>query len=142
MEMRKLRFWVMLLVGIPAFIWLLAELVRAFLEVVNRSGLSSVPLDGVIQHKVGELMVGTPLLLIFLLSTVWPKERLFALINRTRVIMMAGGLLNALAWYSLRERESWNSFFRFWCLIILLVGLFGSQIAQWMVNKTPEKSSA
>jgi hypothetical protein len=138
MRNQKLNFWLMLGVGIPAFVWLLAELIRVFLEVVNRSGILSVPFDGVIQHKVGELMVGTPLFLILLLSNKWSKERIFALVNRTQGVMIVGGLLNGLAWHSLREREAWNSFFRVWCLILLFVGLFGSQIAKWLVSWTKE----
>ena len=140
MRNQKLNFWLMLLVAIPAFVWLLAELIRVFLEVVNRSGLLSVPFDGVIQHKVGELMVGTPLFLILLLSNKWSKERIFALANRTQVMMIVGGLLNGLAWYSLREREAWDSFFRVWCLILLFVGLFGSQIAKWLVSWSKERT--
>ena len=82
----KLNFWLMTLAGIPAFIWLLVELIRSFLEVLKLSGISSVPLDSVIQHKVGELMVATPLFLILLLSNRWSKERIFVLANRTRII--------------------------------------------------------
>lgn len=130
----------MTLIGIPAFIWLFVELIRVFLEVVSCSGLSSVPFDGVIQHKIGELMVCTPLFLIFLLSNRWSKEKIFALANQTQIVMIIGGLLNALAWFSIRERESWNSFFRIWCLILLFVGLFGSQIAKYLVSRTKEKS--
>lgn len=124
----------MLLVGIPAFIWLLVELIRVFLGVVNYAGVSSAPFDGVIQHKVGELMVGAPLFLTLLLSNKWSKDRVLALADRTRGLMILGGLLNGLAWYSLREREAWNSFFRVWCLVLLFVGLFGAQIAKWMVR--------
>ena len=134
MKNRKFNFWLMLLVGVPAFIWLLVELIRVFLEVVHYRGILFVPLDGVIQHKVGELMVGAPLFLILLLSNKWPKERVLKLANKTGIIMIIGGLLNALAWYSLRQKESWNSFFRIWCLVLLLVGLFGSQLARWMVK--------
>ena len=130
----------MALAGIPAFIWLLAELIRVFSEVVNRSGILFVPLDGVIQHKVGELMVATPLFLLLLLSNKWSKERIFALANRTRIIMIVGGLLNGLAWYSLGDREAWDSFFRIWCLVLLFVGLFGAQIAKWLVSWAKERT--
>ena len=131
----------MLLVGIPAFIWLLVELVRVTLAVINRFGISSVPLDGVIQHKVGEVMVGVPLFLILLLSYKWAKAKVLSLVRGTRILMIVGGLLNALAWYTLRERDSWNSFFRIWCLVLLFVGLFGAQIARWLL-KLAEKRVA
>lgn len=130
----------MALAGIPAFIWLLIELIRVFSEVVNRSGILSVPLDGVIQHKVGELMVATPLFMLLLLSNKWSKERIFALANRSRIIIIVGGLLNGLAWYSLRERAAWNSFFRIWCLVLLFVGLFGAQIVKWLVSRAKERT--
>ena len=139
MRNQKLNFWVMTLVGIPAFGWLLAELVRAFLQVVNRSGIWSVPFDGVIQHKVGELMVGAPLFLILLLGNKWSKERTLALASRSQGLMILGGLLNGLAWYSLREKDAWNSFFRIWCLTLLFVGLFGSQLAKALVRWGKER---
>jgi hypothetical protein len=136
MKKQKIMFWLMLLVGIIAFVWMFAELGRVCLEVVNRSGVWSIPLDGVVQHKIGELMVSITLFLVLLLSYVWSKDRLFAFANRMQIVMIVGGLLNGLAWYSMRERADWDSFFRIWCLIILVVGLFGSQIAKWLVSKT------
>jgi hypothetical protein len=57
------------------------------------------------------------------------------LATRTRILMAVGGLLNGLAWYSLRERYAWGSFFRVWCLILLFVGLFGLQIAKWVISR-------
>lgn len=141
MKNRKLNFWLMLLVAIPAFVWLLVELVRVTSEVINRFGISSVPLDGAIQHKVGELMVGVPLFLILLLSYKWAKAKVLSLVSGTQILMIIGGLLNALAWYTLRDRESWNSFFRIWCLVLLFVGLFGAQIARRLL-KLAEKRVA
>jgi len=142
MKKQKIMFWFMSLVGILAFGYMLAELWRVFLEVVNRSGVSAIPLDAVIQHKIGELMVSISLFLVVLLSYVWSKERLFTFASRLQIVMIVGGLLNGIAWYGLRERESWDSFFRIWCLIILVVGLFGSQMAKWLVSKTKRISSA
>jgi hypothetical protein len=43
----QVNFWLMALEGAPAFVWLLVELIRAFGEVVNRSGIFAVPFDGV-----------------------------------------------------------------------------------------------
>ena len=130
----------MTLIAIPAFIWLLVELIRVFLEVTNRSGVSAVPLDGVIQHKIGELMVAAPLFVLLLLANKWSKEKLFTFINRTQVVMIIGGLLNGLAYFSLRGRETFDWFFQVWCLILLVVGLLGSPIARWFVRMTKEKS--
>ena len=130
----------MTLIGIPAFIWLLVELIRVFLEVTNRSGVSAVPLEGVIQHKIGELMVAAPLFVILLLANKWSKEKLFTLINRMQIVMIIGGLLNGLAYFSLRGRENFDWFFQVWCLILLVVGLLGAPFAKWFVSKTKEKS--
>ena len=129
----------MTLIGFPALIWLLAELIRVFLEVANRSGIVSVPLDGVIQHKIGELMVGVPLFLVCLFSTKWSKDKIFTFINRMQIVMIIGGLLNGLAYFSLRGRETFDRFFQVWCLLLLIVGLFGAPFARWFVNKTIEK---
>ena len=130
----------MTLIGIPAFIWLIVELIRVFLEVVNRSGVSAVPLDGVIQHKIGELMVGVPLFLILLLSNKWSKEKIFTLISQTQIVMIIGGLLNGVAYFSLRERENFDWFFQVWCLILLIAGLLGAPFAKWFVSIAKEKS--
>ena len=70
MNDRRLNFWIMVLAGVPAFIWLVAELVRVSLEVWGRSGVWSLVSDGVVQHKVGELMVAVPLYLLFELGIV------------------------------------------------------------------------
>lgn len=130
----------MTIIGAAAFVWLLAELVRVFLQVVNLSGVSSVPFDGVIQHKIGEFMVGTPLFLVCILSIGWSKDKIFTFIGRTQIVMIIGGLLNGLAYFSLRGRETFDWFFQIWCLIILAVGLLGAPFARWFVNKTIEKS--
>ncbi|MBV9959538.1 MAG: hypothetical protein JO360_14025 [Acidobacteria bacterium] len=135
----RFNYWLMLIVGILAFSWLLFELMRALLEVIHRSGVSEIPFDGVMQHKVGELMVGAPLFIILLLLNKWPKERALTLVNGTRIIMIVGGLLNGLAWYSIRHREPWDSFFRIWCLVLLLAGILGAQIARWVINKSSER---
>lgn len=58
------------------------------------------------------------------------------LIKQVRVIMIMGGLLNALAWYSLRERVEADSFMRIWCVIIFVFGLTGSWLLSWMVKLT------
>jgi hypothetical protein len=139
-DKQKLNFWVMTLIGIPAFIWLLVELIRVFLEVNNRAGVSAVPLDGVIQHKIGELMVAAPLFVLLLLTNKLSKEKLFTLINQTQIVMIIGGLLNGLAYFSLRGRENFDWFFQIWCLMLLVVGLFAAPFARWFVSKAKENS--
>ena len=130
-----MNFWVMAVVGAAAFVWLVWELVRVWMEVAASGGLAAVPMDGVIQHKVGELMVGGPLFAILLLANVWSGERVARLISRLWPVTIIGGLLNAAAWFTLRERMEWDSFFRTWCLLLLVVGLLGGPIVRSIVAR-------
>ena len=136
MNKRAFNFWLIFVVASIAFGWMIAEFFRVFFEVKSQSGLSAVPFDGVIQHKIGELMVAIPFVAILALSNLWAREKLFSLVRRTRFVMITGGLLNALAWYSLREKVEADSFLRIWCLIIFVFGLFGSWLLLWMVSRT------
>ena len=136
MNKRAVNFWLILVVALIAFGWMIAELVRVFFEVKSQSGLSAIPFDGVMQHKIGELMVGVPFVAILALSNLWAREKVSSLIRQTRIVMITGGLLNALAWYSLREKVGADSFLRIWCLIIFVFGLAGSWLLSWMVNRT------
>ena len=136
MNKRLINFWLILFVSLIAFGWMIAELFRVFFEVKNSANLSAVPFDGVIQHKIGELMVGIPFVAILAFSNIWSPEKAFVFIRRMRIVMITGGLLNALAWYSLREKVEADSFLRVWCLVIFVFGLFGSWILSWMVNRT------
>ncbi len=136
MNKRTVNFGFLLVVGIIAFGWLIAELLRIFFEVKSQSGLSAVVFDGVIQHKIGELMVAVPFFAVLALSNLWSREKLSFFIRRTRFVMITGGLLNALAWYTLREKVGADSFLRIWCLVIFVFGLVGSWLLSWMVNRT------
>jgi hypothetical protein len=136
MNKRALNFWLIFVVSLIAFGWMIAELGRVFFEVESHSGLSAVVFDGVAQHKIGELMVGIPFVAVLALSNLWAREKVFSLIRRTRIVMITGGLLNALAWYSLREKVGADSFLRIWCLIIFVFGLVGSWLLSWAVNRT------
>ena len=92
-----LNFWVTTITGIPAFIRLFAELARAFIDVLNKNGFAAVPFDGVVQHKIGELLICAPLFSIILLNSSWSGEKIISLIDQTRILMIVGGLLNGLA---------------------------------------------
>ena len=130
-----LNFWIITVVGIVAFGWMIAELVRAVLEVGNQAGVQAVFWDGVVQHKVGELMVGVPFVAILALANLWPKERVRVWIRRTVVLMVIGGLLNVIAWYSLRDRIAATDFLRLWCLTIFAFGLIGSWLLTLMLER-------
>ncbi len=136
MNKRAVNFWLISVVALIAFGWMTVELFRVFFEVKSQSGLSAVPFNGVMQHKIGELMVGIPFVAILALSNLWTREKVFSFIKRTRFVMITGGLLNALAWYSLREKVGADSFLRIWCLIIFIFGLVGSWLLSWMVKRT------
>ncbi len=136
MNKRVINFWLIFVVALIAFGWMIAELLRVFFEVKSQSGLSAVPFDGVMQHKIGELMVGIPFVAVLAVSNLWAREKVLYLIRRTRFVMIIGGLLNALAWYSLREKVEADSFLRIWCLVIFVFALVGSWLLSWMVNRT------
>ena len=136
MNKRAVNFWLVLVIAVIAFGWMIAELVRVFFEVKTQSGVSALPFDGVMQHKVGELMVAVPFIAVVALSNLWTREKVFSLIKQVQVVMIAGGLLNILAWYSLRERIGADSFLRIWCLIIFVFGLIGSWLLAWMAHRT------
>ena len=139
MNKRAVNFWLIFVVALIAFGWMIAKLLRVFFEVKSQSGLSAIPFDGVMQHKIGELMVGIPFVAILDLSNLWTREKVFSLIRQTRFVMITGGLLNGLAWYSLGEKVGADSFLRIWCLVIFVFGLVGSWLLSWMVNRTKNK---
>ena len=136
MNKRLINFWLILFVSFIAFGWMIAELFRVLFEVKSIYGFSAIPFDGVIQHKIGELMVGIAFVGILAFSNRWSTEKTFVFIGRMRIVMITGGLLNALAWYSLREKVEADSFLRVWCLVIFVFGLFVYWALSWMVNRT------
>lgn len=136
MKKRAINFWFLIVVGIVAFGWLITELLLVFFDVKSRSGLAAAAFDGVIQHKIGEIMVAVPFFAVLVLSNLWSPEKISSLIRRTRLVMITGGLLNALAWYSLREKVEADSFLRIWCLVIFVFGLVGSWLLSRMLNRT------
>jgi hypothetical protein len=136
MNKRLINFWLILVVALVAFGWMFAELFRVFFEVKSIYGFSAIPFDGVMQHKIGELLAGIPFVAILAFSNRWSTEKTFVFIGRMRIVMIAGGLLNALAWYSLREKVEAESFLRIWCLVIFVFGLFGFWVLSWIMNRT------
>lgn len=78
MNKRAINFWIVLVAAVIAFGWMIAELLRVFFEVKTQSGVSAVPFDGVIQHKVGELMVAVPFIVIIALSNLWTREKVLS----------------------------------------------------------------
>lgn len=110
---------IILLVAVPASFWLGAELFRAILDAARTSGYAGLLYDGVVQHKIGELLVMFPVLVIMLSAGKHTPERLSHFVGRLAPMMWAGGLLNGLAWLTLRREVDWHS----WCLLLLVAGL-------------------
>ena len=120
-ERKRSSLWGTWAVLGAAMAWMVVELLRASWNVGRSAGIGAIALDGVIQHKVGELLVALPLIAVAVLSNVWTKERLLALIRRTQLLMWGGGVLNGLAWLSLRDQVDWA----WWCVLLLAAGLLG-----------------
>ena len=135
---QKIEVVLMLAVGLCGFGWMFFELAKRILIVSNQSSISSIPFDGKIQHGIGELMVSISFFSILLMSKVWLKERVFLLSSKLRFVMIIGGLLNGLAWFTTSSEEPWNGLFRMWCLFLFIFSIFATRIANWMVSKTKD----
>ena len=138
MSKRKINFWIITVVGSVAFAWMIAELFRVLSEQRNPAGLAAIASDGVVEHKIGELMVGVPFVAILALSNLWNVNRIYQIIRYARPVMIVGGILNALAWFNLGDRIPATDFLRIWCLIIFAFGLIGA----WLLGRLVEKNAA
>jgi hypothetical protein len=136
--MKKFNQRLMWLVVVAALLWLCAELVRVSGEVRAASGWAGLPFDGVVQHKVGELLIAIPFAAVTLLTYMWEEGRLLLLIRRTRAAMWLGGILNGVAWLSLRHIKVWHPY----CLLLLVFGLVGPWVAGLLVRKTKAAEAA
>jgi hypothetical protein len=129
--MKGFNLRLMWLVVTAALLVLCAALGRVVMEVLATEGWAGVPFDGVVQHKVGELLIAIPFAVLAPLSRVWDGERLQLFILRTRVSMLLGAILNGVAWLSLRYSKSWHP----WCLLLLVFGLAGPWVALRLVRR-------
>lgn len=126
--MSKYRNLVMWLVSVPAALWLGAELLRVMLEVVRTRGYTGLPLDGVVQHKIGELLIAFPILCVLLAIARHSEERIMRAVDGVRWIILAGGVLNGIAWFSLADRAAPTSFLRVWCLALLAFSVVAPRV--------------
>lgn len=136
----KTQILIMLIIGFVGFGIMFYELVKVFTGVVNNEGVRFVPLDGVIQHKVGELMIFVSFFSILLFSKIWTKERVFALADKIKFVMLIGGILNGLAWLTVSDKLAWSHSFRLWCLFLLIFGQIAAPIAKWLAGKDIRKN--
>lgn len=135
--MKKFYLLLIWFVVIAAVLVLCAELIRVLGEVVAATGWTGIPFDGVVQHKVGELLIAIPFGALTLLKRVWNRERLLLLIRRTQVSMWLGAILNGVAWLSLRHTKDWHP----WCLLLLVFGFVGPWLARQLVGRIRPASS-
>lgn len=133
---RKIEFIVMLSIGVFGFGWMFIILVKYISIVINQSGFLSIPFHGKLYHGIGELMLSISFFSILLMSKIWVKERVFSLSNKLRFVMITGGILNGLAWFTTSSEEKWNGVFRMWCLFLFAFGFCGHIAANWLVNKS------
>jgi len=124
----------MVVVGACGFGWMGTILADRIALITIDGGWRAVVGDGRIQHGVGELMATVSFFAILVSSKVWPLHRVLALSARLRGVMVVGGLLNGLAWYS-TSAEAWNTVLRLWCLCLLGFGFMGASSANWLVTR-------
>jgi len=103
--------------------WMLFELIRVSWRITEDSGIGSVFIDGIVLHKIGELLVAAPFVVGLFLPMFWNKdgEEMERILNTVRILMLVGGVLNGIAWLSLRYIVDWHP----WCLVIFCWGLIG-----------------
>lgn len=129
---------VMIALGLFGFGWMFTELVKRILVVSNQSSISFITFDGKTQYGVGELILTLSFFSILLMTKVWVKEKVFSLSRKLRFLMILGGLLNGLAWFTTSSEENWNGLFRMWWLFLFVFSIFATPIANWMVSNTKE----
>ncbi len=135
---KKLHLWASWLFVAAGLGWMGYELVRVGAQTVLDKGWLAAFSDGVLQHKIGELLLIIPFLVLAVNSSVWLPERLRRFYHRTVWLMVVGGLLNGYAWLELRHRVDWH----IWCLILLGWGVVFGPLLGMMMIKIAEKKAA
>lgn len=106
----------LIMIGLTVF--LLEELVRIALWTIPEWGFWTAITDGVILHKLGELLILPPLAAFALFNRKLPTERVIELIGKSRWVIWSGALLNLVAVFSLADRVYWWA----WPLLLAVVG--------------------
>lgn len=132
-KLRRYNTLVIWIVSVPAALWLGAELMRAMLEVERTRGYTELLFDGVVQHKVGELLIMFPILCVLLALNRRSEEQMMRAIDGVRWMILAGGVLNGIAWLSLADRAVPTSFLRVWCSVLLVFSIFAPRVLKLIV---------
>ena len=115
--------------------WMGLELLRVGWSILETKNFAAMITDGVVLHKIGELMVAAPFAWLAIMSSQWPVEKLQTFFTRTKWVMVAGGVLNGLAWLTLRDIVDWHV----WCLILLVWGTVAAPLFGKYVIKLAQK---
>lgn len=115
---RRLRYWLLLIIGALGAAWILWTLGLAVGETAANDGLGGLPASPVIQHKIGELMIVGPLWLAALMQTTKPVS---GFLLRTWPVALIGAGLNALAWWN--ALGPWTDLNRLWFAGLVVIGV-------------------
>jgi hypothetical protein len=130
----------LILISVAAWLgWILTEMLRAFLYITRMAEAEFSLCDGYFLQKLGELLIAISLGLIFLLSQRGSREKLLGFISGARIALMAGGILNGLAWYALIESTYWYSLRRLWSMALMIIGLFIADVIKRVVEQSEER---
>lgn len=121
MSKTQINFWLMALVGLAAGALLGWTL---FLAVVDAGpGGPAGMASATVQHKVGELMIATPLFLTALFTRVRDRRSVAKSLMWAWPVTIAGAGLNLLAWFNTIESAPWTEFNRLWFAGLVVVGV-------------------
>ncbi|MEM8906315.1 MAG: hypothetical protein AAGD05_00600 [Bacteroidota bacterium] len=112
------RQW-LILGGLALFAFLLT-CIRPIRALGFSNGWLPFLLDGTLQHKLGEVLLWIPFYYIGLSTFHQTQSDLLQRILSFRWSMLLGGILNLIAWWSLRHDVWWHLF----CWVIFFWGLF------------------
>ncbi len=140
MEQNRFFFWwkVFTVTSVSlGMAWMFYELLRVGRGIMEASGIAAVFSDGVVLHKIGELLIAGPFVIGLFLPMFWQREDRdpTRILTAVRIALLVGGLLNGVAWLSLRYRVDWHP----WCLILLAWGVVGFLFIRKISLTTLEK---
>ena len=113
------------------------ELLRSGWRAFGESGFPGLLWDGVVLHKIGELMIIIPLGWIAAGSVPLSQSFLERLQKYALWMAPLGGLLNLAAWFKLNELVPWHV----WCLILLGMGLITPIFTHFVILMAGKKKA-
>jgi hypothetical protein len=122
------RFLSLAVAGVITGLWLVWDLGRVGVESAATGGAARLIANPMLMHKVGELMILAPLVLIGVWGERWEAPRRARFVKIASWVMGAGALLNLLAWAGASNASLNGELFRGWCLILVAVGATGAPV--------------